>query len=612
MVAPQDPDTDTPLAPTERDLAPRAIRMLRLLLVSIIVVPLIVALAGGYLSYRADVARAKSALSEAATVAEENTLKVLDTHQLAVARIEDLLAGLSDDEIRSRERELHDRLARQIADQPQIAAAWAIDAAGHELVSARVFPVNRALDQSQRDDFRALKNSTDNLFVWALRARSLESDAYRPYFTVARRREGPNGEFRGISIAAVTGAYFGSFYRSLLQNPGDDTAAVFRDDGALLARYPAATDEPLPTGRDDPLAAAIAGRSTEGIITAASGGRLIAYERVAHYPVYVAITRSWHSIWHEWVASMSGYAAIGGSATLALVLLCLVALQRTRQEQAALARARDASAERAAVERQLHQAQKMEALGQLSAGIAHDFNNLLTVFVGNIAMLKLRLAREGNGEEFLNAAMSGCERASQLTRRLLSFSRDEPLNPQPTDVNATIEGMADILGRSLGRQIECEIVPSAERWLAYVDRNQLENALLNLALNARDAMAGRGRLVIKVAALSLTEGEPVRDWGVMAGDYIEIAVTDNGCGMPAEVRDKAFEPFFTTKEEGKGTGLGLSQVAGFATRSAGNCMIESAPGRGTTVSLYLPRYIPDATSAEAPLVKLEEGPSNNP
>jgi signal transduction histidine kinase len=578
----------------EHALAPRAIRVLRTLLITTIVVPLLLAVAGGYLAYRADVRLANQDLAEATAVAEENTLKVLDTHQLAVARIDDLLSGLSDDEIRAQERGLHDKLASQIADQPQIATAWAIDAAGHELVSARVFPVNRALDQSQREDFRALRNSADRLFIWALRARSLDTKTYQPYFTVARRRQGTNGEFRGISVTAVTGEYFASFYRSLLKAPGDYAATVFRDDGAVLARYPALKTEATPPTSDDPLEAAIAARSAEGIIATGSPlgstGRLIAYKRVAHYPVYVAITRTRASILHQWLASMTGYWAIGVPAALALVLLCLVALKRTRQEQAALSLARDASVEHAALERQLHQAQKMEALGQLSAGIAHDFNNLLTVIVGNIAMLKLRLGNLDGAEEFLGEAMSGCERASQVTRRLLSFSRDEPLNPQPTDVSAVIEAMVDILSRSLGKQIMCEIVPPAERWLAYVDKNQLENSVLNLALNARDAMSGRGHLMVRIANFSSGDCEAVLSGSMLADDYIEISVTDDGCGMSAETRDRALEPFFTTKKDGKGTGLGLSQVAGFVARSAGKCIIESEPGHGTTVTLFLPRY----------------------
>lgn len=587
-------------------VASRGIRMLRFLLVGTIIVPLILAVAGGYLSYRADTERAKVALTEAVAVAEENTIKVLDTHQLVAARIDDLLGGLRDDDIHAQEQSLHETMSRQISGLPEVAAAWAIDATGHELVSARVYPVNRALDQSQRDDFRALRHSSPSIFIWALRARSLEQDVYLPYFTVARRRESPNGEFLGIAVVAVSADYFASFYRSLLRNPGDYTAGVYRDDGVVL--YPAQDAAPLK--RDDPLASAISDKSLDGMIVTGSpfspDGRFIAYKRVADYPVYVAISRTQASVFQEWLGSMVGYFAIGTPAALGLMLLSLVALRRTFREQTALAQARDAIAQHAEIESQLHQAQKMEALGQLSAGIAHDFNNLLTIILGNVAMLRLRLNhRDPAVEEFINSAMSGCERASQLTERLLSFSRNEPLNPRPTDINEVVGSMCDILSRSLGSHVTCDILPSATSWLVFIDANQLENSLLNLALNARDAMSGQGRLTIEIINRSVSRSDASRV-GITAGDYVLVSVADTGCGMSAEVRDKAFEPFFTTKEVGKGTGLGLSQVAGFVARSGGHCVIESVPDQGTTVILYLPRHMGETVIVETDDKTLEE------
>jgi two-component system, NtrC family, sensor kinase len=590
--------------PDQGEMVPRAVRILQLLLVAIIVGPLMLAIAGGYFSYRADVERAEAALREAVAVAEENTIKVLDTHQLVAARIDDLLAPLSDDEIRNQEQLLHEKLGQQISGEPQIAAAWAIDAAGHELVSARVYPVDRSMDQSQRDDFRALRNSAVPIFIWALRARDLVRDVYQPYFTVTRRRQSPKGEFRGIAVVSVSGAYLASFYRSLLQNSNDYTARVFREDGAELARYPAAEDGAVQLEHDSTIAAALADKSPGGMIVDGPDfgglGHLTAYKQVDDYPVYVAITRTRASIFQEWFGSMTRYIAIGTPAALGLMVLCLVAVHRTRREQTALAHARDAIAQRATAESRLHQAQKMEALGQLSAGIAHDFNNLLTVILGNVAMLRLRLGgQDVQVDEFLASAVSGCERASQLTSRLLSFSRNEPLNPQPANVNEVIGGMSDILSRSLGKDVAYEILPSPKVWLVFADKNQLENSILNLALNARDAMFGQGRLVIQIANRSLAEDTALQNLCIPAGDYVVISVTDTGCGMSVKVRDKAFEPFYTTKEAGKGTGLGLSQVAGFAASSGGTCIIESALGQGTTVVIYLPRFPEEASSADS-------------
>ena len=604
-MSPSDAANSAPVAANEPAASRRggafgAIRTLQVLLVGTIVVPLLLGGIGGYLSYRASYESAASALAEAVAVAEENTTKVLDTHMLVAARIDDLLSGLSDDQIRADEAALHERIAKQISDLPQVAAAWVIDASGRELVSARVYPVNRDLDHSTRDDFQALRDPGAQTFIWALRARSLDRGDYQPYFTVSHRRQSADGAFAGVVVVAVSGEYFASFYNSLLGASAQYAAAVLREDGTVLARYPATAARSAPPQNDEPLAKAIAGRATGGIITSGSpfsdAGSLVAYKRLANYPVYVTIGRTRAAILRDWLANVGGYAAIGIPAAIAFMLLSLVALRRTRREQLALAQARDAIAERAAVEAQLHQAQKMEAVGLLTAGIAHDFNNLLTVASGNIALLdRARDNLDPRQRKFIGAALTACERASTLIKRLLSFAGREPMDPQPVDVNEVIARMAELPWRTLGDRIAAEIRPRGDLWPAFADPTQLENALLNLALNARDAMAGVGRLTIETANQTHTAAS---HRGLAPGDYVAIFVSDTGRGMSPEVREKAFDPFFTTKKAGKGTGLGLSQVYGFATRSGGHCEIDSEPGHGTTVRLYLPRSL-DAPATAA-------------
>ncbi len=252
------------------------------------------------------------------------------------------------------------------------------------------------------------------------------------------------------------------------------------------------------------------------------------------------------------------------------------------------------AAEREAAEAQLRQVQKMEAVGQLTGGIAHDFNNMLAVVVGGIDLAQRRL--NGPRREVLmhlNNAMEGATRAAALTRRLLSFARSEPLMPERVDSRELIGGMSDLLDRTLGERIRVEVDLVGDAWPIYVDPHQLENAIVNLAVNARDAMDGQGMMRIATGNVKLASNE-VGD--VRAGDYVKISVTDTGCGMTREVRERAFEPFFTTKPVGKGTGLGLSQIFGFAHQSGGEVGIESDVGRGTTVSIYLPR-----TEAAAPI-----------
>jgi signal transduction histidine kinase/ActR/RegA family two-component response regulator len=243
--------------------------------------------------------------------------------------------------------------------------------------------------------------------------------------------------------------------------------------------------------------------------------------------------------------------------------------------------------ERQAAEAQLRQVQKMEAVGQLTGGIAHDFNNMLAVVVGGVDLALRRL--NGPRREVmmhLNNAMEGATRAAALTRRLLSFARSEPLLPERVDSKELIGGMSDLLDRTLGERIRVKVKLASETWPTYVDPHQLENAILNLAVNARDAMDGQGAMRIATENVKLAANE-VGD--VRPGEYVKISVSDTGCGMTNEVLDRAFEPFFTTKPVGKGTGLGLSQIFGFAHQSGGEVGIDSEVAKGTTVSLYLPR-----------------------
>ncbi|HTZ35611.1 MAG TPA: ATP-binding protein [Stellaceae bacterium] len=579
-----------------------------MLLVGTVLLPIVLGATSAYVSWRNSYRQAERSLSQAVATAQENTTKILDTHRLVAARIVDLLAPLSDDQIRAQEQALHDRMAAQIADLPEVAAAWAIDANGRELVSARVFPVNRSLDQSARDDFRAIRNGDAHSFIWALRARSLAGGEDQPYFTVSRRRETPDGRFGGIVIVAVSGGYFASFYDSLLPSTTDYTASVVRDDGSVLARYPAASGPAAPAKAEPALAAALGAGEHSGIIAGKprpdAAGRIVAFSRVGDYPVYVTIERSEASIVGDWLRSVVGYALIGVPAAIALMVLSALALRRTRREQEALAQARDAIERRADMEARLHQAQKLEAVGLLTAGIAHDFSNLLTVIAGNIALLQPALDEaDAKPRGHLAKAIEGCDRASELTKLLLGYAREDPVDPRPVNVNEIVLNALDLPWQTR-ENIKRELRLGNGLWQVCVDPNQLGTALLNLAFNARDAMGDEGgTLSVETANCRLVEPAAAKAEGVPPGHYVGIFVSDTGSGMPDEVRRKALDPFFTTKDPGKGTGLGLSQVQGFITRCGGACKIASEPGRGTTVKLYLPRHIPgvaaDRTTASA-------------
>jgi len=249
--------------------------------------------------------------------------------------------------------------------------------------------------------------------------------------------------------------------------------------------------------------------------------------------------------------------------------------------------------QRKLLEDQLRQSQKMEAVGQLTGGLAHDFNNMLTGILGGIDMVRRRLAegRMADVERFLDAAMQSGQRAAALTHRLLAFSRRQTLDNRPLDIGVLAVSMADLLRRTLGEQVSLTIEMAPDLWPAVADDNQLESAILNLAINARDAMPGGGQLTILGRNVHLSDQELTDSDRAEAGDYVEISVTDTGTGMSPEVLAKVFDPFFTTKPLGQGTGLGLSMIYGFVQQSRGHVVIDSEEGRGTTIRLFLPRHI---------------------
>ena len=277
-----------------------------------------------------------------------------------------------------------------------------------------------------------------------------------------------------------------------------------------------------------------------------------------------------------------------GIATPSLVL-AIDAAQRRRTERIL----RDTRVELGEAREQFAQSQKMEAVGQLTGGVAHDFNNLLTVIVGNLNIAQRHLASlsEAPAERLrrvINNAMRGAEKATDITKHLLAFSRKERLDPKPLNINQLVQGLSDFLRRTLGETITLDIAGAKGLWQAEADSVQLESAILNLAVNARDAMQPGGKLTISTANTILDEKYCEHHEGLVAGEYVRIAVGDTGSGMPPEVLERVFEPFFTTKKAGQGTGLGMSQVYGFVKQSRGHIEIDSKQGRGTIVTIYLP------------------------
>jgi signal transduction histidine kinase len=267
---------------------------------------------------------------------------------------------------------------------------------------------------------------------------------------------------------------------------------------------------------------------------------------------------------------------------------------------------------RAKVEESLRQSQKMEAVGQLTGGVAHDFNNLLAAIGGSLQLIESRMAqgRLEAVDRYVVAAQNAVKRAAALTHRLLAFARRQTLDPKPTNVNRLITGMEELIRRTVGPSVQMEVIGAGGLWLTLIDPNQLENALLNLCINARDAMPEGGRLTIETANKWLDE-RAAKERELSPGQYVSLCVTDSGTGMSPTVISHAFEPFYTTKPFGQGTGLGLSMVYGFARQSGGQIRIYSELGKGSTMCLYLPRHDHAAVESDAFLFPKEDRPSGD-
>jgi two-component system NtrC family sensor kinase len=502
--------------------------------------------------------------------------------------LDETTGSASDEQIRAAEAAYSDRLRAMTMSMPQLRDLWIIGADGHPLVSGTVFPMPR-IDLSDRNYFKVQRDKLVNgPYVSAVvDARA----ANTRFFAITRRRE-INGKFAGITLVSIAPEYFSEFYAQL---PPPGTATLLRADGAVLARYPDYAGAQPRLRPDAPFMTAIKTHPRTGFITAPStiDGRIriFTYQQLPKLPsVYVSVGVEKDAIVRAWMWFMASHLIFGIPATLMLVALSLIALRRTERLQLEVGR-------REATEQALRQSQKMEAVGRLSGGIAHDFNNMLTVILGNIDMALRRMGDDQSRvTRLLDSARQASERAATLVQRLLAFSRQHPQEVKAVDVNRLMQSKSELLRRTIGETVTIETVLGGGLWKTAVDPNQLENAILNLAVNARDAMPDGGRLTIETANSYLDEAYVGSHGdGLTAGQYVMLAVTDSGGGMSREVRDRAFEPFFTTKPPGMGTGLGLSMVYGFLKQSGGHIKIYSEEGEGTTIKLYFPRIVDNHT-----------------
>ncbi|TMJ33516.1 MAG: response regulator [Alphaproteobacteria bacterium] len=551
-----------------------ALRLLYLAIAGTIVLPLVLFAYASWVDYRAAQQTADERIERSLEVVHEHASKVFEAVDLAFLQVAQLFRDIPDERIRADEQAFHLQLKAISDTAPEIHSIVLFDRDGRPLVSGLLYPVLRELSAADRDYFRAQIERDAGAHVGEILISRDPRLAADPFFTVSRRRSTPEGAFAGVVRIGVPPAEFERFYGQIGRVPGSQFS-MLREDGRFLARYPPPADRSLRLDESSAFQRTISASRLGGVYISLSPvdgiERRIATRKLGNRPVYLNAGIETRVIRREWLSVMLGRLAFGLPATAIMAVSLALALARTRKLH-------DEADRREIAEAALRQAQRMEAIGQLTGGVAHDFNNLLTIVSGGVQRL-LRRKRDAEDARYLDMIAGAAKRAENLTRQLLSFSRRQALAPQVIDLSRRIPQFRDLLNPSLRGDIELVIEVPRTPCPVKVDPAEFELAILNIAVNARDAMPSGGRLSIRVRPVTLAHGPED-----LSGAFAEIAMTDTGRGIPAEALPRVFDPFFTTKEVGKGTGLGLSQVYGFAKQSGG----AGTPGRGATVVLYLP------------------------
>ena len=568
----------------ERDIdegRPGLIRWLRWSMVMAAALPALFFAGAAWTTYRDAVQDAWTRVDRSARVGVEQASKVLETNETIARAILSALGSSTLEQARDRERELHEQLKSAVKDIPQIQSVWIIGSDGRAIATNRFFPVPRDVGFSDREGLTVFQAGAHGPYITAPQVGRITKE---PFFDLAARWDAPDGTLRGAVWVSLHPNYFSDFYARLSEDEPDLIVNLFRADGVILARRPAApaTDARLPgTSR---ILMMVAEGQTEGRYDGPSSvdgePRLVSFRKLERFPVYVAAAIPRETVLLAWQKRTALLAAFTFPTSMALVYIAWVALRRTRRELAAVRELHQEIEHRARAENALRQVQKLEALGRLTGGVAHDFNNLLMVVSNNLHLLR-RIEPSLEGSRQLAAIGRAVLSGERLTRQLLAFARRQPLHPEVLSLQERLPMLLGLVSPTLGPRIEGQCTVEPDTPAVEVDAAELELAIINLAVNAKDAMPDGGRF--RLSARRAAPGE-----ADLPGDFVLISVSDTGTGIDPEIMERVFEPFFTTKAHGHGTGLGLSQVYGLCTQAGGTAHIESVPGRGTEVKLFLP------------------------
>ena len=589
-------------------LGKRWARAARPLQVASVVFPALLFCGLAWIDYRVEFERTREEVATTTDALAEHAQTVVETADLVLARVLDHI-DRQDWATLATSPETHAFLTHLRNELPQVEAVFLVDANGILAASSRAYPMPR-YDVRAAEYFSAA-NAQDNDAI-VVSAPFLGTMSGTTGFIISRRRV-RDGSFDGVVAVTISPAYFETFYRRILSHPTGSATGLIRTDGVILVRFPEVSPRPVRLPAANSMIQAASSGQDFGVFTGYSSidgnERIGGFRRLRGLPLLVGYSLNRSVFLTTWGV----HAAVMMVCAILLSLMLLVTehavRRKTATEHDTLRRLVEETERRRQAEAMAQQGQKMEALGRLTGGVAHDFNNLLAVILGS---LELVLRRESNPRSvrLLRTATEAAERGAKLTAQMLTFSRKHEVAVRSVDVNATIRGMDDLLRRTLGPAIRLRYDLAEDVWPALADPVQLELALLNLAVNARDAMPDGGELTFcnSNIAVSDTVGQVA---GLRPGDFVRVQVVDTGIGMPEEVCARALEPFYTTKGPGGGTGLGLSMVDGFVRELGGALAIESVPGAGTAVSLFLCKAdsppVAEAPDAAATVVTMRPG-----
>ena len=574
----------------------RTVGALRVLLGAAVIVPALLAGVAAWQTRKVLIEQAEQRAVKTVSILQQHAISTFEIYELVFSRVADFLRSRRDP---VDPKELHLFLQRLDLDVGSVEAVFVVDAAGRVVGHSRFGPP-LAVEAGDRDYFVGIKNGAARTFVAEPVIGRLSGERR---INIAHRLESEAGSFAGVVVISIDQDYFKKFYDALREVPGD-MINIVRADGLILVRSPPPPggDNHYRPGEYRPAMDPDIQGAYHKVSSMDGTDRIYSSRRIAGYPVFVSFGLQVGSVTSEWRDLVMTYAGVALPVTLLLVFATWTAFRRARQEEIAYAQLSSEIAQRTAAEAKreeaegaLRQAQKMEALGQLTGGIAHDFNNLLTVIAGNIDLV-LRKLEDAALIRRLEASLRATERGQTLTQQLLAFARRRPLRTVAVALPERLSEMTAFIGQTLGSAIAIKVEMPPDLWPIQVDDEQLQVAVLNLIVNARDAMPRGGE--IRIGAQNVRMPSAERDHGDLAGDFVALAIADDGEGIPADVLPRVFEPFFTTKSIGRGSGLGLAQVYSFAKQSNGLVEIDSVRGRGTTVTLYLPRALTPAVPRE--------------